>query len=140
MSRKDEELERRIEALEKKLEAMSSGVSEIGTAVNQNTEAFADAFENVDARLAVMTRIFNDFLASPSSPILPAGTEVKSVLLPNGRRLVDFTAYLEEYQAMLGFSGFVANLKNLSPPPPPETPIEDAPETSMVFGGPGAQP
>lgn len=140
MSRKDEELERRIEALEKKLELLSSGVSEIGTAVNQNTEAFADAFENVDARLAITTRIFNDFLTSPSSPVLPTGSGVKSVLLPDGRRLVDFTAYLAEYQAMLGFSGFVANLKNLSPPPSSDTPIEEAPETSMVFGGPGAQP
>lgn len=135
MSRKDEELERRIEALEKKLELLSSGVSKIGTAVNQNTEAFADAFENVDARLAVMTRIFNDLLASPSM----AG-HVKAIMLPDGRRLVDFTAYLAEYQAMLGFSGFVANLKNLSPPPSSDTPIEEAPETSMVFGGPGAQP
>lgn len=135
MSRKDEELERRIEALEKKLELLSSGVSEIGAAVNLNTRAFADAFDNVDARLAVMGRIINDFLASPS-----VGGTVKRVVTTDGRVLVDFTSYLEEYQAMLGFSGFVANLKNLSPPPSSDTPIEEAPETSMVFGGPGAQP
>lgn len=130
MSRKDEELERRIEALEKKLEALSSGVSEIGAAVNLNTQAFADAFDNVDARLAVVSRICNDIVGS---------NDLKFVTV-NGRPLLDFTAYLEEYQAMLGFSGFVANLKNLSPPPSSDTPIEEAPETSMVFGGPGAQP
>lgn len=133
MSRKDEELEARIKVLEEQVKSLKEHVTELGSAVNMNTDVFAGAFENVDARLAVMSRICMDLTYGGI-----AGVRVRGTRRFDGFVQIDFESYLAEYQAMLGFSKFVENLTRLISSP--ETPIEDAPETSMVFGGPGAQP
>lgn len=98
------------------LAVLDAKVRELGEAFNINTSTFADAFENIDARMAAMFRVIGDQVVGATHLVRVHGLTVG----------VDWQYYFEQYQAMLGLVEAVKAWQQNHPPtpsPPKTTPI-----------------
>ena len=95
--------------------------TQLATALQRNTEIFADAFRMIDAQMHVLQRVTNDFCQGKAYQTESGG--------------VDFIEYMSEYWGVMGFCDFIAAHKvhsNNVQPPVIAAPSE---EEVHVFGG-----
>lgn len=110
-----------IEGLARELHVVKGTQIQMAQALQQNTKAFADAFQMADCHLHILQRAMNDLLLDR--------------IYRNGEGGVDFAEYLSEYWATMGFISFVEGLKEFSQPAAEETLIANPDEEVIVFGG-----
>jgi len=77
----------------------------------------------VDAQIHVLQRALNDYAQ---------GTAIHVT----GSREIDFSTYMKEYWACIGFSEFVARLKDFAPERNLIVTPDQVEDTVVIFGGP----
>jgi hypothetical protein len=92
---------------------------QMAQALQQNTKAFADAFQMTDCHIHVMQRAMNDLLLDR--------------VYRSGDGGVDFAEYMAEYWGVIGVILFIEGLKDLAGPE--EALITSPDEEVVVFGG-----